>query len=89
MTLEFINEPAGVEVRQRKDGSMLPLAFVWHGRRYGIESWGRESDKIADDRTVRCYLVQTAGAETWELCQDTKTAQWTITRRWAGRFRIV
>ena len=89
MSMEFVNELVGVEVRQRKDGTALPLAFVWQGRRYGIESWGRESEKMEEDRTLRCYLVQTAGAETWELGQDMETAQWTIVRRWAGRFRIV
>ena len=88
MTLSFVNEPAAVEVRHRRDGSVVPLAFVWQGRRYEVESWGRENEKVAEERAVRCYLVQTAGAETWELCLDKETAQWTILRRWAGRFRV-
>ena len=88
MTLSFVNEPAAVEVGHRRDGTVVPLAFVWQGRRYEIESWGRENEKVAGERAVRCYLVQTAGAETWELCLDKETAQWTILRRWAGRFRV-
>ena len=34
-------------------------------------------------------LVQTAGFETWELCQDVDEARWTLVRRWAGRHRPV
>ena len=87
--IEFINEAVSVEVRKRQDGTALPLAFVWAGRRYQVESWGREHTATGDGQTCRCYLVQTAGAETWELCQDTKTAQWTLTRHWARKPRAV
>jgi len=87
--LEFVNEPVSVEVRLRKDETALPLAFVWRGRCYQIESWGREGAKEVDGHSAYCYLVQTAGAETWELCQDKKSAQWTLARHWARDSRIV
>lgn len=87
--LEFVNEPIDVESRLRKDGIPLPLAFTWRGQRYQIESWGRESTKATDGRSVHCYLVQTAGLETWELCQDIEKAQWTLTRHWARDPRII
>jgi hypothetical protein len=38
---------------------------------------------------VHCYLVQTTGPETWELCRDTETAQWTLVRHWAREYQIV
>jgi PncC family amidohydrolase len=87
--LEFIDELVSVEVHVLPDGSVRPLAFVWQGHRYQIESWGRESTETRDGRTLRCYLIQTAGPQTWELCQDTETAQWTLTRHWADKYRAV
>lgn len=81
--VEFVNEPVSVEVQWREDGTARPLAFVWHGHRYPIESWGRESIEKRREREVHCYLVQTAGPETWELCQEIETARWTLTRRWS------
>jgi hypothetical protein len=87
--IEFVNEPVSVEVRIRHDETALPLAFVWRGRRFPIESWGRESTQVQGDRTVHCYLVQTTGLETWELGQDIETAQWTLIRHWARKHRIV
>jgi hypothetical protein len=87
--LEFINEPVSVETHVQRDETVKPMAFVWRGRRLQIESWGRESSETRDGRTLHCYLVQTAGPETWELCQDTETAQWTLTRHWADKYRVV
>ena len=87
--IEFVNQAVSVEVRLRQDGTALPLAFVWQGRRHKVESWGRVSTKSGGQGTLRCHLVQTAGAETWELCQDTKTVQWTLMRHWTRDPQIV
>jgi hypothetical protein len=87
--LEFVNQPINVEVRLLPDGTVRPLAFVWRGRRYEIESWGRESKETQEGQPVHCYLVQTAGPEAWELCQNTETAQWTLARHWAEKHRAV
>lgn len=89
MTLEFINEPVSVEGRAGSTGTSRPLAFTWQGRRYQIESWGRESSTTQGEKRVHCCLVQTPGPETWELCQDTETAQWTLARHWANPYRAV
>jgi hypothetical protein len=83
--VEFINEPVSVEAKARHDGVFLPLAFVWRGRRYQIESWGRESAEVREGRSVHRYMVQSTNLETWELCLDTETAQWTLTRHWARK----
>ena len=82
--VEFINESVGVDVQTRPDGGATPLGFVWRSRHYQIESWGRQAVEAKDGHTWRCHLVQTAGGHTWELCQDTETAQWRLTRHWAG-----
>jgi PncC family amidohydrolase len=89
MAVEFIDAPVSVEVQQRGDGTLRPLAFFWRDQRFKIESWGRESSKTQDERALDCYLVQTAGGETWELCQDRETAQWKIVRHWARSHRAV
>jgi len=87
--VEFVNEPINVEVQLRPDGTPRPLAFVWRGRRLQITSWGRQSAEAQDGRSSQCHLVQTADLETWELCQDTDTAQWTLVRHWAHQRRAV
>lgn len=87
--LEYINELVSVEVHARPDGTARPLAFVWRGRRRPVEAWGRESSKTRDGRAVRSYLVQTAALETWELCQDIETAQWTLARHWARKYLAI
>lgn len=86
--MEFINEPVDVEVQVQRDGTVRPLAFAWRGRRYPIESWGRESARAQQGCDLHCYLVQTAGMESWELCRDKNTAQWTLARRWARKWQI-
>ncbi|MFC2030222.1 hypothetical protein ACFLWA_05780 [Chloroflexota bacterium] len=87
--LELINDRVSVEVRTRRDGRAIPMAFVWQGARFRVESWGRESGETEEGRAVRCHLVQTAGGDSWELCQDVETAQWTLTRHWAAKFRAI
>ncbi len=80
--VEFADEAVLVEVHVRPNGTVQPLSFGWHSRRYRVESWGRETDEASEGRSLHCYLVQTAGPETWELCQDTATGQWTLRRHW-------
>ena len=87
--IEFVNEPVSVEIQVRREGTARPLAFAWRGRRFQIEAWGRESTQTREGHTLHCYLVQTGGRESWELCQDIETAQWTLTRHWARGPRVV
>ncbi len=87
--LEFINEPVGVEIQRRPDGTERPQAFTWRGQYYPITAWGRVRESETDGRLQRCHLLQTAGAETWELCRDAETGQWTLTRRWTRPGRII
>lgn len=87
--VKHLNEPVRVETRLRPDGELLPLAFHWQNRRLDIESWGRERVETDNEQTVRCFLVQTHGPETWELCYHKNKAQWVLTRHWAAKYRIV
>jgi PncC family amidohydrolase len=87
--VEYVNEPVSVEVQVRRDGTLRPLAFVWQGRHFQLESWGRESSETREGRPVRCYLVQTGDLDTLELCQDVETAQWALVRYWSRHRRTV
>jgi hypothetical protein len=87
--IEFIHEAVNVEAQLAGDGTLRPQAFTWQGRRYPIETWGRQESREEEGRTLRCYLVQTASSQTWELCHDEKRAQWTLTRHWARHYGIV
>jgi len=87
--VEYIDEPVAVEVQLRPDGTVRLLAFGWRGRRFQVQSWGRESEETRAEGAVHCYLVQTAGPQTWELCQEIETAHWVLVRRWAVRTRTV
>ncbi len=86
---DVINEPVSVEVRGRRDGTELPVAFAWQGQRYEITSWGREGTQTQEGRDMRCYLVQTPGPQTWELCLDMKSGQWILNRCWPTKPQAV
>ena len=85
----FINEVVGVEVRPREGKPALPLAFTWRGHRHEIDAWGREGEERYQGHTWHCHLVQTAGPETWEICQNAETGQWKIMRHWPRRYPAV
>lgn len=80
--VEFVNEPVMVEAQPRPDQPPRPLAFVWRGMRYAVASWGREGAETHDGETFYCYLVQTEGAETWQLCRHEADGTWMVRRRW-------
>jgi hypothetical protein len=87
--VEFVNEVVSVETQLRQDGTAIPQAFVWRGRRNQITSWGRESATTCDGQACRCHLVQTDGLESWELCHDPETGVWTLARHWPRERRAV
>jgi nicotinamide-nucleotide amidase len=87
--VEFVNEAVSVETQLSRDGMARPQAFVWRGRRFQIASWGREGAATRDGRACHYHLVQTPDLESWELCQDTETGGWTLSRRWARERRVV
>jgi len=61
--VKFVNKPVPVEVRIDADGTPMPVAFVWEGRRYQVADRGRTW--VEDD--TRCFLVMTANEEIFEL----------------------
>jgi hypothetical protein len=80
--VEFLSEPAMVETQPRREGPPRPVAFVWRGLRYVVASWGREGEETYDDDAFYCFLVQTEGPETWQLCRHEADGVWIVRRRW-------
>lgn len=78
----FVDEPIAVEARFDEDGAVRPRAFVWKGRTYQITDVGRQRTESKDYHQLRYYLVMTPARETFELCLDTETLRWRITRIW-------
>ena len=79
---EWIMEPITVEVQPRPGGAPRPVAFLWRGTRYAVSAWGREDLKTYGDDTFYCYMIQTEGPETWQICQQVEQGAWMVSRRW-------
>jgi hypothetical protein len=82
MTIEYPNEPIGVEARLDQDGRWVPLAFVWRGQRYHIQQWGRQHTEEAGGESRHHFLVQTEDQDTWELCYTEGRGEWRLLRHW-------
>lgn len=80
--VEWLNEPIVVEAQPQTDGGPRPMAFTWRGTRYVVSAWGREELKMWNDEAFYCYMIQTAGPETWQLCRQVEQGAWLVRRRW-------
>lgn len=80
--VEFVNEPATVEAQPRAGRPPRPMAFIWRELRYVVTEWGREGAETYDGEAFYCYLVQTEGPETWQLCRHEANGAWMLRRRW-------
>jgi hypothetical protein len=78
--VNFTDIPVAVEARFDADGTITPLALEWQGRGLPISDVGR-SWATADGQ-LRCWLVMIAARGTFELCLNTTTLRWRITRAW-------
>jgi len=86
--MKFVDIPTAVEARFDEEGEITPIAFVWQGRQVRINDLGRRWTEPHGPHQLRHYLVMTAAQDTFELCLDTATLQWKITRVWE-RERVV
>jgi hypothetical protein len=84
--VEFINETILVEIRLQPTGEVVPLAFIWRGRRYRVTGIGRQwQEDDAADQAWQFYLVQAGEADTFELHSNPATGQWLLSRAWRSR----
>lgn len=78
--MKFKDTPVAVEACFGVDGTITPLALEWQGQRLRISDVGRSW--TAADGQHRCWLVMIAARGTLELCLDTTTLRWRVTRSW-------
>ncbi len=86
--MKFVDIPTAVEARFDEEGRVTPTAFSWRGRDVRISDVGRRWTEPHGPHQLRHYLVMTPAQDTFELCLDTGTMQWKITRVWE-RERVV
>jgi len=80
--MRFVDIPTAVEARFDEEGRVTPTAFHWQGREVRISDVGRRWTEPRGPHQLRHYLVMTPAQDTFELCLDTGTLQWKITRVW-------
>jgi len=78
--VKFTDTPVAVEARFDVDGTVTPLALAWRGQMLRISDVGRSW--VAADGRLRYWLVMVPARGTLELCLDTTTLRWRITRAW-------
>jgi hypothetical protein len=78
--VKFTDAPVAVEAHFDADGTITPLALAWRGQMLRIGDVGRSW--TAADGHFRYWLVMIATGGTLELCLDTITLRWRITRAW-------
>jgi hypothetical protein len=80
--MKFVDIPTAVEARFDEDGRVTPRTLRWRGREVRISDVGRRWTEPHGPHHLRHYLVMTPAQDTFELCLDTGTMQWKITRVW-------
>lgn len=80
--MKFVDIPTAVEARFDEEGRVTPIAFRWQGRDVYISDVGRRWTEPRGPHQLLHYLVMTPSQDTFELCLDTGTLQWKITRIW-------
>jgi hypothetical protein len=73
------SERLGLQVEQRVDPSSKPrpVAFIWQGTRFVVNSVGRTWDSNGE----RHYLVMVQGDRVFELAYSIAAGNWRLVRR--------
>lgn len=72
-----VGEPVAVETRMEADGTLQPLAFEWHSRRWPVASLGRCWQEAGEEH----FLAMTAGEQVFELIYSPTRCAWRLRRR--------
>ncbi len=73
-----------VEARFAPDGTVVPLAVEWGGRRCAVAAVGR----CWEEGGRQCFDIQLDTEETLLLCLELRSLRWYVVRRW-GRAQMV
>ena len=71
-----MNEVVEVEARFETDGTIHPLAFSWHGKRYRVASLGRQWEQ----GEARHFLVMAHDEQIYELAYFPEETCWKLQR---------
>jgi hypothetical protein len=83
MTREvLVNEPVDTLIRLLPDGEVRPTSFLWRDRTRYVENVGRQWEERVAGKTLRCFLLQTVDANTFELRWDPGANTWAVHRAW-------
>jgi hypothetical protein len=81
---EDVGEPILVQARFLPAGGLQPTAFIWRNRTWRVAALGREWEEEAEETRWRCYMVQTATGESFELRLDLAAMRWVLARAWVN-----
>ena len=77
-----VNEPVNTLWRVLPNGDIRPTSFIWRDKTRYVADVGRMWEERVGGRTLRCYLIQAADTNTFELRWDAAAAVWEIHRAW-------
>lgn len=78
--MKHTGSAVAVEARFDVDGTITPLALSWRGQMLRIGDVGRSW--TAADGQLRYWVVMIPTLGTLELCLDTTSLLWRVTRAW-------
>lgn len=77
-----VEEPINTLVRVLPDGTIRPTSFLWRDRTRYVNNIGRQWEERQGGKTVRHYLIQAVDNNTYEICLDVTTDEWSMQRAW-------
>jgi hypothetical protein len=80
---ESLSDPVDV-ITAFVDGTMRPLRFRWQGRVVRVKRVTGEWNRREGQTVLRYYALESAAAETYELCFDPRGPRWILSRAWSG-----
>lgn len=83
MTREvLVNEPVDTLIRLMPDGAVRPTSFLWRDKTRYVADVGRQWEERREGKSLRCFLLQTVDASTFELRWDPAANTWMVHRAW-------
>lgn len=78
----LVNEPVDTLVRLLPTGEVWPTSFLWRDKTRYVDNVGRQWEERVGGQALRCFLLQTVDANTFELRWEPGANTWIIHRAW-------